>query len=84
MQLICVAVIVSKGLNTISPCYVWFQSSLSSSRKVETFVTDHTQIFERFSVGEAVTIGWGRVSVMELKQKTSDFCVLTVRHVLIA
>eukprot|EP00983_Pelagomonas_calceolata_P000941 33398-Pelagomonas_calceolata.AAC.1 len=32
------------------------ESSLSSSRKVETFVTDHTQIFERISVGKAVTI----------------------------
>eukprot|EP00983_Pelagomonas_calceolata_P071110 1151072-Pelagomonas_calceolata.AAC.1 len=56
MQPICKAVVVSKGFDTISPRYAWFQSSLSSRGKVETFVTDHTQIFERISVGKAVTM----------------------------
>eukprot|EP00983_Pelagomonas_calceolata_P042307 1138443-Pelagomonas_calceolata.AAC.7 len=56
MQPICKVVVVSKGFETISPRYAWFQSSLSSSGKVETFVTDHTQIFEKISVGKVVTI----------------------------
>eukprot|EP00983_Pelagomonas_calceolata_P062527 1147339-Pelagomonas_calceolata.AAC.2 len=43
MQPICEVVIVSKGLNT---------SSLRSSGKVETFVTDHTQMSERICIGE--------------------------------
>eukprot|EP00983_Pelagomonas_calceolata_P051540 1142462-Pelagomonas_calceolata.AAC.1 len=47
---------MSNGFDTISPHYAWLQSSLSSSGKVETFVTDHTQIFEKISVGKAVTI----------------------------
>eukprot|EP00983_Pelagomonas_calceolata_P015974 506654-Pelagomonas_calceolata.AAC.1 len=65
MQPICKVVTVSKGLNMINPCYAWFQSSLSSSGKVEMFVTDHAQTFEIISVGEAVTIihcwqQWGK------------------------
>eukprot|EP00983_Pelagomonas_calceolata_P067947 1149691-Pelagomonas_calceolata.AAC.2 len=55
MQPICEVVIVSKGFNTTSPHYAWFESSLSSSGKVEAFVTDRTQMFERISVGKAVT-----------------------------
>eukprot|EP00983_Pelagomonas_calceolata_P005140 167029-Pelagomonas_calceolata.AAC.1 len=37
-------------------------SSLSSSGKVETFVTGHTQIFNRINAGKAVTIiqQWGK------------------------
>eukprot|EP00983_Pelagomonas_calceolata_P008522 278878-Pelagomonas_calceolata.AAC.1 len=62
MQPICVVVIVSKGINTISPRYAWFQSSLSRSGKTETFAKDHTQTLKRISVGEAVTIiqQWGK------------------------
>eukprot|EP00983_Pelagomonas_calceolata_P043520 1138938-Pelagomonas_calceolata.AAC.1 len=56
MQPICKVVVVSKGFDTISPRYAWFQSSLSSSGKVETFVADHTQVYERISVGKVVTI----------------------------
>eukprot|EP00983_Pelagomonas_calceolata_P035047 1096182-Pelagomonas_calceolata.AAC.1 len=56
MQPICKVVVVSKGFDTLSPRYAWFQSSLSSSGKVETFVTDHTQISKRISVGKVVTI----------------------------
>eukprot|EP00983_Pelagomonas_calceolata_P045929 1139931-Pelagomonas_calceolata.AAC.1 len=36
--------------------YSWFQSSLSSSGKVETFVKDHNQIFKRINVGQVFTI----------------------------
>eukprot|EP00983_Pelagomonas_calceolata_P068934 1150143-Pelagomonas_calceolata.AAC.6 len=46
MQLNCKVVVMSKGFGTISPRYAWIQSNLSSSGKVETFVTEHTQIFK--------------------------------------
>eukprot|EP00983_Pelagomonas_calceolata_P041796 1138208-Pelagomonas_calceolata.AAC.12 len=70
MQAICEIVMVSKGLNTTSPRYAWFQSNLSSCGKVETFVTDCTQMFKRISVGEAVTIiqQWGKSGPFLLAQ----------------
>eukprot|EP00983_Pelagomonas_calceolata_P053430 1143288-Pelagomonas_calceolata.AAC.4 len=60
MQLNCGVVIDSKGFNTASPRYAWCQSSLSSIGKVETFVTDHTQIITILPQPSEAMNGWSK------------------------